>query len=144
MEKLNNDNFQQIIDKEKGLFLIKFSSPTCGPCKTMTPVFQALADKNPSINIYEIDTMESPELATHFGVRGVPYVTYCEDREVIYSFTGVTPLGNLQYVINNIEDPYFREHGEFKTDEAKKSPWFALSLVAVALFFVGVLLFARG
>jgi thioredoxin 1 len=110
----------------------------------MTPVFQALADKNPSINIYEIDTMESPELATHFGVRGVPYVTYCEDREVIYSFTGVTPLGNLQYVINNIEDPYFREHGEFKTDEAKKSPWFALSLVAVALFFVGVLLFARG
>ena len=138
MNKLNSENFEKVVNDESGLFIIKFSSPTCGPCKTMIPVFEALTEKNPEINIYEIDTMESPELASHFGVRGVPFVTYCENREVLYSFTGVTPLGNLLYVINNINDPYFRENGEFRSEEPKKSPWFALSIIAVILFFITV------
>jgi thioredoxin 1 len=138
MNKLNTENFEEVVSKQKGLFVIKFSSPTCGPCKTMGPVFQALDDNNPEIDVYEVDTMESPEIASHFGVRGVPYVTYCEDREVIYSFTGITPLGNLQYVINNIDDPHFREFGEFKTQEVKSSPWFAITLVAVFVFFMAV------
>ncbi|MCF8059272.1 MAG: thioredoxin family protein [Bacteriovoracaceae bacterium] len=138
MKKLNVENFEEVVTNEKGFFIIKFSSPTCGPCKTMNPVFEALSNNNPDLNIYEIDTMESPELADHFGVRGVPYITFCENREVIYSFTGTTPLGNLQYVINNINDPYFREHGEFHKERPKTSPWFALSVVAVIIFFITV------
>ena len=141
MIRLNTQNFENIVNEEKGLFVIKFFSPTCGPCKTMTPVFEKLAEDNQGINFYEVDTMESPELAAHFGVRGVPYVSYCEKREVLYQFTGLTPLGNLQYVINNIDDPYFREHGEFKIDKPKKTWWFEISIVAIlALLGLGFLL----
>ena len=108
----------------------------------MGPVFQTLDDNNPEVNVYEVDTMESPELASHFGVRGVPYVAFCEEREVLYTFTGLTPLGNLQYVIDNINDPYFREHGEFEKTEQKSSPWFALSIIAVFAFFLAVFMLA--
>lgn len=141
MERLNSENFEQVVNQEKGLFVIKFFSPTCGPCRTMTPVFEALSQNNPTVKVYEVDTMESPELAAHFGVRGVPYVVYCENREVLYEFTGVTPLGNLQYVINNINDPYFREHGEFKTSEGKKSWVFEISIATIVAIFVAAFLF---
>jgi thioredoxin 1 len=143
MQKLNTENFESSVSKQTGLFVIKFSSPTCGPCSTMKPVFERLAEQNPSITVYEVDTMESPELAGHFGVRGVPYVTFCEGREVLYTFTGVTPLGNLQYVINNIDDPYFRENGKFQTEQTKSSPWFALSIVATVAFFIAVFLMTK-
>ncbi len=141
MLKLNTENFEEVVNKEKGLFIIKFYSPTCGPCKTMTPVFEALATNNTNINVYEVDTMESPELASHFGVRGVPYVTYCEEREVIYSFTGVTPLGNLQYVIDNVDDAYFREHGSFETSEPDKNSYFGLMILLLIILLVSLIAF---
>lgn len=143
IKELTTESFEKIVTEEQGLFIIKFFSPTCGPCKTMDPVFKVLAEKNPSLNIYSVDTMKDPEIASHFEVRGVPYIAYCESREILYSFTGITPLGNLQFVINNINDPYFRENGEFPKDEPKKSPWFALSLVLVFVFFIAIILFAQ-
>ncbi|MCR9205385.1 MAG: thioredoxin family protein [Halobacteriovoraceae bacterium] len=138
MEKINTENFENVVNNEKGLFVIKFSSPTCGPCKTMGPVFEALDQNNPEVNVYEVDTMESPEIASHFGVRGVPYVVYCEEREVLYDFTGVTPLGSLQYVINNINDPYFRETGEFKQPAQKKTYIFEGIVGFIVLVFLGL------
>lgn len=97
----------------------------------MTPVMEKLDEQNPDLPVYEVDTMESPELAAHFGVRGVPYIVFCENREVLYSFTGVTPLGSLQFVIDNINDPYFRTHGQFKGPETKKSWWFEITLALI-------------
>ena len=139
MKRINTENFDEVINGERGLFVIKFFSPTCGPCNTMTPVFNALNENNSDINVYEIDTMESPELASHFGVRGVPYVTFCENREVLYSFTGVTPLADLQYVVDNINDAYFRTHGEFKI-EGKESKKF--ELIIFLLIFAVILIIA--
>lgn len=135
MKRMTIENFENSLANEKGLFMIKFFSPTCGPCRTMGPVFEKLNENNPNLNIYEIDTMESPELASHFGVRGVPHVVYCENREVLYSFTGLTPLGNLQYVINHIDDPYFRENGEFRKDDSPKKWTFEIT-VGVILFIL--------
>lgn len=141
MKRINVENFDQIANGEKGLFIIKFFSPTCGPCNTMTPVFNALNENNPEVNVYEIDAMESPELAAHFGVRGVPYVTYCENREVLYSFTGVTPLADLQFVIDNINDAYFRTHGEFRKNDAPKSRAFEISVILIIVIFIMLFIF---
>ena len=138
LTKLNSENFESVANSEEGLFVIKFFSPTCGPCKTMAPVFDAFSQNNQDINVYEVDTMESPELASHFGVRGVPYVAFCENREVLYSFTGVTPLGNLQYVVDNVDDPYFREHGEFQKVESEGNNTFTIAALLLILVFIGL------
>lgn len=141
MQRMHVENFEDIVSAEKGIFVIKFFSPTCGPCHTMTPVFKALDKNNPELNVYEVDTSASPELAAHFGVRGVPFVTFCENREVLYEFVGVRPLADLQYVVDNINDPYFREHGQFKpAQEQQKSWWFEItigvSIVVILLAFM--------
>ncbi len=141
MERLTVENFENVVNKEKGPFVIKFFSPTCGPCKTMTPVFEAFDHNNPNVSVYEIDTMESPELASHFGVRGVPYVVFCEGREVLYEFTGVTPLGNLQYVVDNINDPHFRETGDFKKADVKKSHAFEASVALIVIAIIAIIIF---
>jgi thioredoxin 1 len=134
--KLDLENFEQVVSVEDELFIIKFSSPTCGPCTTMIPVMEKLATDNQQIKIYEVNTMESPEIASHFGIRGVPNISYCLSREVIYSFTGITPINDLQYVINNIDDEYFQEHGEFRKKETKKNYWFEASLIFIVLAFI--------
>tara|TARA_R110002072_G_scaffold534_6_gene3993 strand:+ start:169470 stop:169892 length:423 start_codon:yes stop_codon:yes gene_type:complete len=140
---MNNENFESIAASERGVFVIKFFSPTCGPCHTMSPVFEAFDNNNPDINVYEVDTMESPEIASHFGVRGVPYTAFCENREVLYHFSGVTPLGGLQYVIDNIDDPYFRTHGQFKRPDEQKNWTFEIILVVLVLVIILAIIFAK-
>jgi thioredoxin 1 len=141
MKRLNNENFNSLVDLEQNLYILKFFSPTCGPCRTMGPVLEHLEAENKNINFYEVDTMESPELAAHFGIRGVPYIAFCENREVLYDFTGVTPMGNLQYVINHIDDPYFRENGEFKKEEIKKKWTFEAIVAFVVLSLILAIIF---
>jgi thioredoxin 1 len=128
LRKLNNENFEYVAQTEKKLYIIKFGSKTCGPCNTMKPVLDKLAQDNPKTSIYEVDTDESPELAAHFEIRSVPTIHYCENREIIYSFHGVTPLRDLQYVIENKDDTHFRETGSFKTEETKKDRTFEIIL----------------
>jgi thioredoxin 1 len=132
VKEVTNENFEEIVNSEKGLFIIKFFSDTCGPCKTMDPVINLLEEKNPNINIYKVNTGLNPELAEHFEIRGVPTVIYCENREVLYQFVGLTPLNDFQYVIDNINDSHFRETGDFKLPE-KKADWIFIGVIGLII-----------
>lgn len=138
MERLTIENFEEKVEQNQGVFIIKFFSETCGPCETMAPVVEAFEANNSNIKVYEVDTMESPDIAARFGVRGVPYVAFCEGREVLYDFTGVRPLADMQFIIDHIDDPYFRENGEFQKTDSKKSYLFPIivTTILVAYFFI--------
>lgn len=142
LKKLNSENFEYVAQSEKGPYIIKFGSETCGPCNTMKPVLDKLAQENQGISIYDVDTNESPELAAHFGIRAVPTIHYCEDREILYTFNGVTPLRDMQYVIDNINDPHFRETGEFKVENEKKSYAFEIAVGVALTLFIGAFIAA--
>ncbi len=138
--RLNHENFDSEIAATNGPYLIKFFSPTCGPCTSMRPVFDAFANERGDFRVFEIDTMESPHLAEHFGIRGVPFTAFCEGRELIYSITGLTPLRDLLYVADNINDSHLRQFGEFKKVEEKSNiPYFALIIAIIVIFYALVI-----
>lgn len=138
--RLNLENFDSTLAQTKGPYLIKFFSPTCGPCHTMKPVFEAFAKERSDFPVFEIDTMESPHLADHFGIRGVPHTAFCEGRELIFSMTGIAPLRDLLYVAENINDSHLRQFGHFKPVDAKKSPPYMFIIVAAIVIIYGVIL----
>ena len=138
--KVTSEIFDQHISTLQGPYLIKFGSNSCGPCNTMKPVLNKLAQENDNFPILEIDTNESPELASMFGIRSVPTMHFCEGREIIYSLQGVTPYRDLQFIIDNINDEYFRLTGQFKVEETKKNHNFTiLVIVIISLFILGMI-----
>ena len=139
-EELNLENFQEKMPPGHKLAIIKFSSTTCMPCKTITPVWKAFGKENLEQSLYEVDVNGEPEIAGFFNVRSVPTILFVEDQKAIYSFVGVTPLRDLQYVLDNIDDPYFRTHGEFKVDQ-KKDYLFTAVVVGLISIFAGLLIF---
>lgn len=139
MIRLDSENFDQEINQVSSPYLIKFFSPTCGPCHTMKPVFEAFENQQTNFKVFEVDTMASPEIADLFNVRGVPFGAFCEGREIIYTFTGVTKLAELNYVAENFNDPYMREHGEFQIPKSSKSHFYLLSILGIVLFYILVI-----
>ncbi len=142
LKKINSENFEYAIQSENGPYIIKFGSQSCGPCHTMKPVLDTLAQNNPSVSVYEVDTDESPELAGHFEIRSVPTMHYCEGREILFSQYGVTPLRDMQYVIDNFNDEYFRANGEFQIEKTKKNYTFEILIGVVLLGVVLAFSFA--
>jgi len=102
----------------------------------MKPVFEAFEQQRTDFNVFEVDTMASPEIADMFNVRGVPFSAFCEGREIIYTFTGVTKLAELLYVAENINDPHMRETGEFKIQKEEKTSFYLWGILGVVLLYI--------
>lgn len=141
MKKLTSDNFESEMDNTEGLFIIKFFSDSCGPCHTMKPVVDQLERDNTKTSFFEVDTGLYPELASHFEVRGVPYIVFCENREIIYSKVGLTSLRDLQFVLDNSDDRYFREHGEFEKTTEPEDHMFKVVVAGILLIFAALYYF---
>lgn len=53
--------------------VVKFGAQWCGPCRAMESQLASLEQSLPGrVQIIQIDTDERPELAQHYGVRGIP------------------------------------------------------------------------
>jgi len=72
----------------------------CGPCRILSPTFQALAnDHSGSASFYRINVDRLPDVAAAFGTRGIPYVVFVKDKQAVYALTGVNPRESYERVI---------------------------------------------
>ncbi len=140
-KEITPDIVENIEFIEKSPYILKFSSPTCAPCNSMKPVMEAFEKEKPDFVVYEVDTQESPEIAAYFNIRSVPTIHVCEKRDILYTFTGLTPLRDLLFVVNNLDDKVFRETGLFATEETKKSFMFEIIIGALLTLFVLLYIF---
>jgi len=58
--------------------LLYFYSPSCGPCRAMTPVIDKLGDDGK--NAIKVNINDCPELAMRFGIRATPTVLFIKHR----------------------------------------------------------------
>jgi thioredoxin reductase (NADPH) len=72
------------------VIMVKYGSPTCGPCHTLKPILgkvvDELADK---VHYVEIDITEDPEIAESAGVIGTPTVQFFKDKAKVGEMIGV-------------------------------------------------------
>jgi len=72
--------------------LVDFWAPWCGPCRTLAPVLESLAERHADKwKLVKVNTEELPDIASRYGVRGIPNVKLFSHGEVIDEFTGALP-----------------------------------------------------
>ena len=99
--ELNNDNFESITNK--GVSLVDFWAPWCGPCRMLNPAIEKLADEfEGRANICKVNTDEESELSTKFGIRSVPTLLFMKNGEVISQMVGATSEQVLRDKLNTL------------------------------------------
>jgi putative thioredoxin len=72
--------------------LIDFWAPWCGPCQTLLPILDRLADDyGGRFLLAKVNTDEEQQIAGHFGIRSLPTVMLVHRREIVEQFVGVQP-----------------------------------------------------
>ena len=97
-------NFEEEVISANKPVLVDFWSETCGPCKTISPMIDELAEvMEGKAHVGKVNVAEDPQLAVKYGVRSVPSLLFFKDGELKEMLTGANvTLEKLQTMLENL------------------------------------------
>ena len=84
------------------LLIIDFWAPWCAPCKSLTPVLEAVAAKfAPDVILAKINVDDNQMLATHFKIQSIPSVKFIQQGKIVHQFTGAQSADAIEKIIKS-------------------------------------------
>lgn len=77
-----SSSFETEVLNASGTVLVDFFATWCGPCKMLSPVLERVADKHSDIKVVKVDVDKAPDLASRYGVMGVPTMIVFKDGQI--------------------------------------------------------------
>lgn len=82
------------------LIVVKYASPTCGPCHTLKPILSKVVDEFPEqVHYIEIDIQDDPDIAESAGVTGTPTVQFFKNKALVGELKGVKQKSQYRQAI---------------------------------------------
>lgn len=100
---LTDENFSREVLEYKGVALVDFWAPWCGPCKMMSPILdRAAKELEQSVRVAKVNTEIETELAGRFSIRSIPTLVVFHNGVVIGQRSGAIELAPLLHWLKSL------------------------------------------
>lgn len=101
--EITDENFDALSTNNNKPIVLDFWAQSCGPCKTISPYIDALANKyKEQATIGKVNVDVNIELTMKFGVRNIPTVLYLKNGEVVEKQVGSASKITLEEKLKSI------------------------------------------
>jgi len=91
---LNTANFESQL--AKGVVLVDFWAPWCGPCRTQGPIVEEVAGQlQGKAVVAKVNVDEDQVVAEKFNIQGIPTLIVFKDGKPVKQFVGVNDATTL-------------------------------------------------
>lgn len=97
--EITRENFDEVVLKSEVPVLVDFWAPWCGPCRTMGPIVDEIAEETPSIVVGKINFDDEQELAVKYDVTAIPTLILFKSGAIRNTLVG---LHTKQDILNEI------------------------------------------
>ena len=101
--EITDYDFEQQVLETKGISVVDFWAPWCGPCHTMAPGLEAFAADNAGkVKVFKIDSDDNPKTADKYEIRSIPTVIFFKDGEPVETHVGAMTQSALQGKLDDL------------------------------------------
>ncbi|AII50898.1 MULTISPECIES: thioredoxin [Hymenobacter] len=93
-------SFSELINSPGMPVLVDFYADWCGPCKTMAPVLEQVAQQHQGkLKVIKIDVDRNPAAAQQFRVQSIPTLILFHKGQPVWRQAGAVPAGQLTQAV---------------------------------------------
>lgn len=98
VHELTDQNFQKEVLEQKGIVLVDFWAPWCGPCKMMGPIIDEVAEElaGQGLKTGKLNVDEQGQMASRFQVMSIPTMIVFKDGKPLDQMVGVQQKKDLK------------------------------------------------
>ena len=94
VKKVDQSQFDEV--RKSKAAVVDFSATWCGPCQMLAPILEELSGEVDSVDFYNVDVDENPDLAREFRIMNIPAVVAVKDGQIVGQQIGFVPKEDLK------------------------------------------------
>ena len=102
MQEINDQDFEaRVLDNDKPV-LVDFWAPWCGPCRTLAPTLEAIAQAREDVDIVKLNIDENPYTPAQYGVMSIPTMILFEASAPVHQIVGAQPKAQIEAQLDQV------------------------------------------